>query len=402
MASTLLGRFLRYVRIDTMSDSSRVGTVRPSTSGQEELMHMLRSELEELGCSVYYGPEKVLQGLLKGNAGGDSIAFMAHVDTADDVPGNGVVPVVHSPYDGRDIILDGVEIRTEDNPDLLLYKGGTIITSDGRTLLGSDDKAGVAIIMETLSVLSSDKSASYPDIEVYFTPDEETGHSLDEFPYGRMNASICYTIDGTSEGIIDIGCFNAASAVIRIKGKAVHPGEAKGVMRNALQTAAFIAQALPRTESPEATSGMEGFYAVMSMSGTAESAELSLILRDFDEEGLEHRKSVLESTVANAAMLYGTEAECIINDSYRNFHDAVASHPYAMKRLRSAASSINLGIREQMVRGGTDGAHLAAHGIASPDIFTGGHNLHSLSEWVALEAMERSLELAVAIARGNG
>ena len=401
MASTLLGRFLRYVRIDTMSDSSKAGTIRPSTSGQEELMQLLRSELEKLGCSVYYGPEKVLQGRLEGNSCGDSIAFMAHVDTADDVPGNGVVPVVHSPYSGGDIILDGTEIRVEDNPDLLRYKGGTIITSDGRTLLGSDDKAGIAIIMEMLSVLSSDKSIPHPDIEVYFTPDEETGHSLDEFPYGKMKASVCYTIDGTAEGLIDVGCFNAASASIRISGKAVHPGEAKGVMRNALQTAAFIAQALPRTECPEATSGEEGFYAVMSMSGTAENAELSLILRDFDKEGLEHRKKVLGSIAENAAMLYGTEAECSIEDTYGNFHDVVVSHPYALTRLRNAACSIDLGIKEQMVRGGTDGAHLAVHGIASPDIFTGGHNLHSLSEWIALEAMERSLELVIAIARGN-
>ena len=401
MESTLLGRFLRYVSIDTMSDSRMAGSIRPSTPGQKVLMQMLRTELEDIGCTVHYGPEEVLQGCLAGNIDGEAIAFMAHVDTADDVPGNGVVPIVHSPYDGKDIVLDGVVIKTDDNPDLLRYRGGTVITSSGNTLLGSDDKAGVAIIMEMLSILSSDKSIPHPDIEVYFTPDEETGHSLDVFPYDLMKASVCYTVDGTEEGVIDIGCFNASAATIKIQGHAVHPGEARGVMRNALQTAAFIAQALPRTESPEATSGEEGFYAAMSISGTAEMAELSLILRDFEKSGLRQREEVLRNISESAAMIYGTEVECMIEESYCNFRDTVASHPYAMKRLRNAASSIGLGIKEQMVRGGTDGAHLASHGIASPDIFTGGHNLHSLSEWVALESMEKSLELVLAIARGD-
>ena len=364
-------------------------------------MMLLRSELEELGCSTYYGPESVLQGRLAGNMTGESIAFMAHVDTADDVPGNGVKPVVHSPYNGQDIALSGITISTEENPDLSRYKNDTVVTSDGTTLLGSDDKAGIAIIMEMLSVLASDPSIPHPDIEVYFTPDEETGHSLDRFPYERMNASVCYTVDGTEEGIIDTGCFNASSASIRIRGRAVHPGSAKGVMRNALQAAAFIAQSLPGGERAESSSGEEGFFAVMSMSGTAESAELFVIMRDFHSDGLKRRERILESVVHSADLIYGTETECLIEQNYSNFAGTVASHPYAMERLRRAADSIGLAISENMVRGGTDGAHLASHGIASPDIFTGGHNLHSLSEWIALGSMERSLELVLAIAKGD-
>ena len=398
---SLCDRFIRYTVFDTMSDPSMSGRKRPTTDGQEKLLLALCDEMKELGLDVYYGEEKVAMGVLESNGPEGSVAFMAHVDTADDVPGNGVKPVVYSPYNGQDIALSGITISTEENPDLIRYKDGTVVTSDGTTLLGSDDKAGIAIIMEMLSILASDPSISHPDIEVYFTPDEETGHSLDRFPYERMNASVCYTVDGTEEGIIDIGCFNASSASVRIRGRAVHPGSAKGVMRNALQAAAFIAQALPGGERAESSSGEEGFFAVMSMSGTAESAELFVIMRDFHSDGLQRRENILKAIVNSADLIYGTETECVIEQNYSNFAGTVASHPYAMERLRRAADSIGLAISENMVRGGTDGAHLASHGIASPDIFTGGHNLHSLSEWIALESMERSLELVLAIAKGD-
>ncbi len=364
-------------------------------------MHMLSDELKALGAITYYGEEKVLQGVLKGNVPGEPLAFMAHVDTADDVPGNGVRPVVHRNYDGKDIVLDGVVIRTDENPDLVKYAGGTVITSDGTTLLGADDKAGVAVIMEMLSALSSDPSIPHPDIEVYFTPDEETGHSLDRFPYDRMKATVCYTVDGTEEGVIDTGCFNASSAVIRIKGMAVHPGSAKGVMRNAVQAASYIAQSLPASESPEATDGLEGFISVMDMKGSVDHAEMSLILRDFNMKGLERREEMVRTIVRSAESIYRVTVTFDIERSYCNFSEVTSSHPYALERLRAAARSIALDITENMVRGGTDGAHLSTHSIASPDIFTGGHNLHSVTEWVALEAMERSLELVLAIARGS-
>ena len=253
-------RFLDYVSYDTMSDASKCGECRPTTEGQERLMLHLRSSLEAMGLETYFGPEKVLMGTLRGIPELPPVAFMAHVDTADDVPGNGVRPVIHENYDGGDIVLGDLVIKASDNPDLQKYRGGTVITSDGTTLLGADDKAGAAAIMEALSCLVSHPEIRHPDIEVFFTPDEETGSGMDSFPYERMKAAACYTLDGGREGEVETGCFNAARAGITVHGRACHLGEARGKLRNAAAAAAAIVMSLPHSESPEASDGDFGYF----------------------------------------------------------------------------------------------------------------------------------------------
>ena len=391
-------RFLDYVSYDTMSDASKCGECRPTTEGQERLMLHLRSSLEAMGLETYFGPEKVLMGTLRGIPELPPVAFMAHVDTADDVPGNGVRPVIHENYDGGDIVLGDLVIKASDNPDLQKYRGGTVITSDGTTLLGADDKAGAAAIMEALSCLVSHPEIRHPDIEVFFTPDEETGHGMDSFPYGRMRSRICYTLDGGREGEIETECFNGAEARICITGEMVHFGDARGRLRNAVLAAAAIASALPGSESPEATDGRYGYYCVERIEGTAAAAHMDILIRDFSAEGFGHRIRALKAVTDSIAALYGVK---IVNDTeitYRNMRDANALHPEALSVLYSAAGRLGQELHETIIRGGTDVAKLAEHGVASPNIYTGGHNFHSLYEWVPLKAMENAAALVVAIA----
>ena len=390
-------RFLGYTAFDTMSDASACGIRRPTTEGQEKLLEHLAGELEALGLDVYYGEEKVVMGTLKGNAPGVPVAFMAHVDTADDVPGNGVKARVWEDYDGSDIVLDGAVIRRSENPDLARYIGGTIITSDGTTLLGSDDKAGVAIIMEALSYIVSHPDILHGDIEVFFTPDEETGSGMDSFPYDRIRSRICYTVDGGAEGGVETECFNAASAVLTIHGSPTHFGDARGKLRNAVTAASALVSALPGSESPEATDGRYGYYCAESISGTAAEAKVGILIRDFTSEGFEHRIETVKALSHSIGLLYGVRIDSDISVSYRNMAEANKLEPKAMEAVDAAARRLSIDLKKEIIRGGTDGARLAEKGVSCPNLFTGGHNLHSLTEWVAVEAMEHGAELLVAI-----
>ena len=389
-------RFLRYVSYDTMSDPAMVGKRRPTTAGQEELQRALIAELEELGLRTYYGEEKVVMGTLEGNVSGTPLALMAHVDTSDAVKGNGVRPRVISSYDGSPIVLDGVTIDPSSDPDLLDYIGSEIITSSGDTLLGSDDKAGIAIILSVLERIVSE-DIPHPTIEVFFTPDEETGSGMDAFPYERMVSKRCYTIDGAREGDVETECFNAASISIRIEGSVVHPGSGRGRIHNAVTAACHIVTALPASESPEATDGRYGYYGVDSVSGDAGEAAVSLFLRDFDFQELERRIEAVKAAVRSAELLYRVRASVSVDMQYRNMREANVLHPEAHEAIYRAAERIGLTLNERIIRGGTDGAWLAERGIPSPNIFTGGHNLHSCREWVAVEAMGRAADLVLAI-----
>ena len=393
----LLDRFVSYTAFDTMSNSALCGKKRPTADGEEELLLHLKSELEALGLEVYYGKEKVVAGKLKGNSDGEPVAFMAHVDTADDVPGNGVKAMVWPDYDGSDIVLDGITIERKTNPDLGNYIGGTIITSSGDTLLGADDKAGVAIIMEALGYLVSHPEIRHPDIEVFFTPDEETGSGMSEFPYEKMESRICYTFDGGREGEVETECFNAASVRFSIHGTVFHFGDARGRMHNALTAAAHIVTALPGSESPEATDGRYGYYCPTDIKGTAGEAELSVIIRDFSEENFERRLKALQALAESIGLLHGVSIKTDVDIQYRNMAKANSQRPEALEAVYKAAEKLSIKLEETFIRGGTDGAALAYNGIASPNIFTGAHNMHSLTEWVALEAMERGTELLLAI-----
>ena len=391
-------RFIRYTTYDTMSDGNASGNRRPTTEGQEELLLVLKKELEELGLETYYGEEKVVMGVLKGNSSGTTIGFMAHVDTADDCNGNGVKAKVWSNYDGGVIELeDGVVLDPEKDKDLLLYKGKEIITSDGTSLLGSDDKAGVAIIMEALKYLVEHPEVKRPDIEVYFTPDEETGSGMDMFPYDRLKSKCCYTVDGEAEGEVELECFNAATVEILLKGVSIHLGSARGTMVNAVTMASHIVTSLPQEESPEATDGRYGYYCPLVLEGTATEAKLSVFIRDFDMEKFQHRIESVEKIVAAVEALYGGEIKANVSVSYHNMAEANKKNPGAIEAVYSASQKLGLAIREEIIRGGTDGARLAETGVACPNLYTGGHNLHSLKEWIAVDAMSNSINLCLGI-----
>lgn len=391
-------RFIRYTTYDTMSDGNASGNRRPTTEGQEELLLVLKKELEELGLETYYGEEKVVMGVLKGNTSGTTIGFMAHVDTADDCNGNGVKAKVWSNYDGGVIELeDGVVLDPEKDKDLLLYKGKEIITSDGTSLLGSDDKAGVAIIMEALKYLVEHPEVKRPDIEVYFTPDEETGSGMDMFPYDRLKSKCCYTVDGEAEGEVELECFNAATVEILLKGVSIHLGSARGTMVNAVTMASHIVTSLPQAESPEATDGRYGYYCPLVLEGTATEAKLSVFIRDFDMEKFQHRIESVEKIVAAVEALYGGEIKANVSVSYHNMAEANKKNPGAIEAVYYASQKLGLAIREEIIRGGTDGARLAETGVACPNLYTGGHNLHSLKEWIAVDAMSNSINLCLGI-----
>ena len=391
-------RFIRYTTYDTMSDGNASGNRRPTTEGQEELLLVLKKELEELGLETYYGEEKVVMGVLKGNSSGTTIGFMAHVDTADDCNGNGVKAKVWSNYDGGVIELeDGVVLDPEKDKDLLLYKGKEIITSDGTSLLGSDDKAGVAIIMEALKYLVEHPEVKRPDIEVYFTPDEETGSGMDMFPYDRLKSKCCYTVDGEAEGEVELECFNAATVEILLKGVSIHLGSARGTMVNAVTMASHIVTSLPQAESPEATDGRYGYYCPLVLEGTATEAKLSIFIRDFDMEKFQHRIESVEKIVAAVEALYGGEIKANVSVSYHNMAEANKKNPGAIEAVYSASQKLGLAIREEIIRGGTDGARLAETGVACPNLYTSGHNLHSLKEWIAVDAMSNSINLCLGI-----
>lgn len=397
LKNSLSKRFIYYTTFDTMSDPSKSGMERPTTASQEVLLNELKKELEELGIDTYYGHEKVLMGSLKGNCGDKTIGFMAHVDTADDVEGNHVKAQRWQNYDGKDIKLNGLVLSPDEDPELSRYIGSEIITSDGTTLLGSDDKAGVAIIMEGLSYLVEHPEIKRPNIEVYFTPDEETGSGMSLFPYQRLKSYCCYTIDGGTEGVIETECFNAATVSIKLKGVSIHLGSARGIMVNAITMASQIVATLPQAESPEATDGRYGYYCPLDFSGTASEAKLDIFIRDFDLKNFEYRIEAVKSIASSIALLYRGQIECSVKVSYHNMAEANGKNPMAVDAIYEAGKKLGIAIKSEVIRGGTDGARLAETGVACPNIFTGGHNLHSLKEWVAVDGMNTSLNLMLGI-----
>ncbi len=396
---SLRDRFLRYTAYDTMSDSDRAETVRPSTEGQTVLQMQLKKELEEMGVETYYGEEKVVMGVLRGNSGKNTIGFMAHVDTASDCMGNGVKAQVHPDYDGGKIVLSGdtvLDPETTDS-DLLLYRGGEIITSDGTTLLGSDDKAGVAIIMEMVKYLTEHPEVKRPDIEIYFTPDEETGCGMLKFPHGRLRSVCCYTVDGGPEGEVETECFNAATVDITVRGKSIHLGDARGRLVNAVTVGSAIVSSLPQAESPEATDKRYGYYCPLMFSGSGEEARIQVFIRDFDRKEFENRIENMKRIAGAVALIHHAEVTVESKVSYLNMAEANRNNPTSVEAVFSAAEKLSIPLENAIIRGGTDGARLAETGVACPNLFTGGHNLHSRSEWIATDAMNRSLNLCLGI-----
>lgn len=400
----VLDRFLRYVQVDTMSDESIADKKHPSTPGQWDLLRMLEGELKGLGLKDVLLDEYgyLLARLDATEQGLPSIAFCSHVDTADDVEGNHVRPRVVENYDGKDIKLnDEYSIIAADNPELARYVGSTIITSSGDTLLGCDDKGGVAEIMTAVSYLVKHPEIKHGEIEILFSPDEETGCGMDFFDASRLNAKALYTVDGGTRYEVELECFNAATVKVHFSGVSYHLGAARGRMVNALTMASAFINAIPQAESPEATDGRYGYYCAQSASGNATDMDVTVYLRDFNYDGLLRRIEVLQSLGKTVELLYaGGKVTVDSKISYLNMGEAAKKDPWAVEAIFKAGKALGQPLHTEIIRGGTDGSRIAQiKGIACPNLYTGGHNYHSRFEWAALDAMNDSVALIIEIAR---
>ncbi|WLI77076.1 peptidase T [Kosakonia sp. H02] len=398
----LLERFLQYVSLDTQSKPG-VRQV-PSTDGQWKLLHLLQDQLNEMGlANVTLSDKGTLMAKLPSNVSTPvpAIGFISHVDTSPDCSGKNVNPQILENYRGGDIALGvGDEILSPVMfPVLHQLLGQTLITTDGKTLLGADDKAGVAEIMTALAVLKK-KNIPHGDICVAFTPDEEVGKGAKHFDVDAFGAQWAYTMDGGGVGELEFENFNAASVTIKIAGNNVHPGTAKGVMVNALTLASKIHAQVPEEESPEQTEGYEGFYHLASIKGTVERAEMHYIIRDFERKSFEARKRKMMEIAKHVGK--GLHPDCyielVIEDSYYNMREKVAEFPHIIDIAQQAMRDCDIEPDMKPIRGGTDGAQLSFMGLPCPNIFTGGYNYHGKHEFVTLDGMEKAVQVIVRIA----
>jgi len=386
----IIDRFLRYVRVDTQSSEESESC--PSTEKQFDLAKILVRELTDLGLSeVELDDNGYVLATLPGNAEG-VLGLIAHMDTAPAYSGTDVKPQLHSGYDGSTIRLkDGVVISPDDNPELLECKGDTVITSDGTTLLGADDKAGIAAIMAMLELLGAKADLKHPTLKICFNPDEEIGRGPHKFPLKKFGAPVCYTVDGGFIGEMNTETFSADGATVRFTGVSVHPGTARGEMVNALTWMGKLLDRLPMAESPECTHEREGFYHPTGVKGDAAQCQLDLILRDFDTAVLLERGKRLQTMAeALAAEEPKLKVEVEIVQQYRNMAEELSRHPQVADHLRRAIEAAGITPRLEAIRGGTDGSQLTAMGMPTPNIFAGGLNFHGPKEWVSDRAMALS------------
>lgn len=397
---TLLERFLKYIKIDTSSSSSQVDKT-PSNDNQRLLAKTLQEELVELGAEVYFDEEHCyLYATLKGDESLPKIGFIAHMDTSEDAKGNEINPNIINNYDGTDIILKNNNIlSTSDYPNLKEQIGKTLITTDGTTLLGADDKAGIAEIMTMVEHFAKTKTR-HGDICLAFTPDEEIGKGMDYFDYNKFSSPIAYTVDGSTLGEICYENFNAASAKIEIEGKSCHCGTAKGIMVNAILIANAIVSSLPN-ETPSNTEGYEGFYHIEKFQGTVSSAYLEYLIRDFDKTNFEKRKQLLEDLIAKLNEKYDQRIKLTIKDSYYNMKNIIEKDMSVVEVATRSMESIGVKPIIIPMRGGTDGAEATYNGLPCPNIGTGGHNFHGTHEYISVEDMEKTTEILIAMVKEN-
>jgi len=389
-----LDRFLRYVAVDTQSDENSES--QPSTANQLDLLRMLRDELVAMGVDATLDEYGYVMAMLPANidAKVPAVGFIAHVDTSPDASGAGVKPQIIRDYDGVPIALKGVEglfLSPSDFPELLAHKGETLITTDGTTLLGADDKAGVAEIMDAVQYLVAHPEVPHGKICIGFTPDEEIGRGVVKFDVKRFGADYAYTMDGGEAGELEFENFNAAAATIRVKGLNVHPGYAKGKMKNAMRIAMEFDSLLPGAEKPEFTEGYEGFYHLIGMKGTVEEAELTYIIRDHSLARYEERKAFVQRCADFLNAKYGEGTVCAeLRHQYYNMREQVEPHYHIIETAMEAMRLAGVEPKVQPIRGGTDGANLSFKGLPCPNIFAGGLNFHGKMEWVPLESMEKA------------
>ena len=397
----LLDRFLRYVAVDTQSDENSES--QPSTGKQLVLLEMLRDELRALGLEAELDQWGYVMATLPSNLDhkAPAIGFIAHVDTSPDASGKDVKAQIIRDYDGGDIELKGVPglaLRVADFPELAGYKGQTIITTDGTTLLGADDKAGVAEIMNAVEYLVEHPEVKHPEVKIGFTPDEEIGRGVVKFDVARFGADYAYTMDGGAIGELEFENFNAAAATVKIQGRNIHPGYAKGKMKNAMLIGMEFNSLLPVEQRPEYTEGYEGFYHLIGFKGNVEQAELSYILRDHDLGLYEKRKETMLrcAEFINAKWGEGT-ASVELRHQYYNMRKEVEPHYHIIEKAVKAMEMNGIKPKIQPIRGGTDGANLSFMGLPCPNIFAGGHNFHGKMEFVPLESMEAASRVILGI-----
>lgn len=397
----LLARFLEYVKIDTQSNPYSKST--PSTEKQLNLAKKLVTELHAIGMDeVSIDAHGYIMATLPSNIEKDvpTIGFIAHMDTTPDFSGKNVSPQIVENYDGEDIVLNqkkNIVLSPEYFPEISQYKGQTIITTDGTTLLGADDKAGVAEIITAMEYLRQHPEIKHGKIRVGFTPDEEIGRGAHKFDVKKFGAEWAYTMDGSQIGELEFENFNAASANIKISGKSVHPGYAKNKMVNAIHIANEFLSLLPPHETPEHTEGREGFFHVHKIKGEIEAAEIELIIRDHDAQHFEARKQLLKDIVEKLSGKFGDFIELAIENQYFNMRERVEPVIHIVEIAEEAMKSLDIEPIIKPIRGGTDGSQLSFMGLPCPNIFAGGHNFHGKYEYVPLESMQKAVEVIVKI-----
>ena len=392
--SNVLDNLLRYVRINTRSDHRSETT--PSTPGQMDLARLLQKELEELGLRTELDEHAYLFGTLPSNLTHEAptVAFLAHLDTADFNAENISPRLVE--YKGGDIVLNnnGKVMTVHDFPALADYIGQTLVVTDGTTLLGADDKAGIAEIMAALRILKDTPSIPHGEIKVAFTPDEEIGRGPALFDVEKFGADLGYTLDSGPLGELQYENFNAASASVTVRGRSVHPGSAKDKMKNAIHIAWEFNDGLPKAERPEYTENYEGFFHLDEIEGNVDSARLDYIIRDHDMDKFLARKALMESTAARLNEKYGAGTVTVeLKDSYFNMKEKIAPHMYIVENAKRAFEMAGITPEISPVRGGTDGAQLSYKGLPCPNVFTGGENYHGEYEFISVQSMEKAVEV---------
>ena len=396
-------RFLKYVSYDTQS--SEESASYPSTDKQKALLSELRDEMQALGMTeVTMDRYGYVMGTVPATPGCENapvVGFIAHVDTSPDMSGKDVKPRIVEDYDGGDIVLNGhLTMRVADFPELAFFKGHTLIHTDGTTLLGADDKAGVAEIMTAAEYLLAHPEVKHGKIRIGFTPDEEVGRGVDFFDVAAFGADFAYTVDGGMEGELEYENFNAASARIDIQGRNVHPGYAKRKMINAIEVACDLQRMLPEAEKPEHTEGYEGFYHCVGLNGTVEKATISYIIRDHDADRFEQKKVFMWAAVDLLKKKYGDEVLTLtLKDQYFNMRKMVEPHPQVISKALEAMRMADVKPLVRPIRGGTDGARLSFMGLPCPNLFTGGMNFHGKFEYCSLTTMRKAQQVILNLAQ---
>ncbi len=391
-------KFLRYVRVDTPSCEENFG-VTPSSDCQKNLAQMLVCELEALGLKAEVTPNSYVYSRLPANCkAAHSIGFIAHLDTVEKPSGRGVKPMVHN-YSGGDICLSTGKINVADFPELNELKGQQIITSDGTTVLGADDKAGIAEIMALLEYLVCHPEVKHGDIGVAFTPDEEIGHGAKLFDVKKFGCDFAYTVDGEELGEISYETFNGACFQIKIEGVNIHPGQAKGKMINAVAVANKFICALPESQRPETTEGREGYYFVTEICGGVESCTVNGIIRDHDRAEFERRKDFVRAVVEKLNGEYGGRLQLSMRDQYYNCAEVIAPHMHLVENAKAAMLAEGVSPLIFPIRGGTDGSSLSFMGLPCPNVCTGGRNAHGLNEYISVQAMQKTVEILKGIVK---